>query len=114
MKLWELLTELPYVEDTRGDMNTEIRAITSSSREKTDKGLFFDNAQMYDPKYGWWYYMRTPNVQYSFLQRVMTAYGSVSFTYANNDIVGIRPLINLSADTPVTDVGVEEMLYRIG
>ena len=41
MKLWELLTELPYVEDTRGDMNTEIRAITSSSREKTDKGLFF-------------------------------------------------------------------------
>ena len=44
----------------------------------------------------------------------MTAYGSVSFTYANNDIVGIRPLINLSADTPVTDVGVEEMLYRIG
>ena len=82
--------------------------------EEPDKGLFFDNAQMYDPKFGWWYYMRTPNVQYSFLQRVMTAYGSVSFTYANNDIVGIRPLINLSADTPVTDVGVEEMLYRIG
>ena len=28
MKLWELLTELPYVVDTRGDMNTEIREIT--------------------------------------------------------------------------------------
>ena len=36
MKLWELLTELPYVVDTRGDMNTEIREITSSSRDKTD------------------------------------------------------------------------------
>ncbi len=41
MKLWELLTELPYVEDTRGDMNTEIGEITSSSRDKTDRGLFF-------------------------------------------------------------------------
>ena len=41
MKLWELLTELPYVVDTRGDMNTEIREITSSSRDKTDCGLFF-------------------------------------------------------------------------
>ena len=41
MKLWELLTELPYVVDTRGDMNTEIREITSSSRDKTDHGLFF-------------------------------------------------------------------------
>ena len=41
MKLWELLTELPYVEETRGDMNTEIREVTSSSREKTDAGLFF-------------------------------------------------------------------------
>ena len=41
MKLWELMAELPYVEDTRGDMNTEIREITSSSRDKTDAGLFF-------------------------------------------------------------------------
>ena len=41
MKLWELLTELPYVVDTRGDMNTEIREITSTSRDKTDRGLFF-------------------------------------------------------------------------
>ena len=41
MKLWELLTELPYVEETRGDMNTEIRELTSSSREKTNAGLFF-------------------------------------------------------------------------
>ena len=41
MKLWELLTELPYVVDTRGDMNTEIREITSGSKDKTDHGLFF-------------------------------------------------------------------------
>ena len=41
MKLLELLAELPYVVSTRGDMNTEIREITSSSRDKTDRGLFF-------------------------------------------------------------------------
>ncbi len=41
MKLWELMAELPYVTDTRGDMNTEIQEITSSSRDKTDRGLFF-------------------------------------------------------------------------
>ena len=41
MKLWELLAELPYVEETRGDMNTEIRELTSTSHEKTDAGLFF-------------------------------------------------------------------------
>ena len=29
MKLWELLTELPYVEETRGNMNTEIKELTS-------------------------------------------------------------------------------------
>jgi len=41
MKLWELMTELPYVVDNRGDMNTEIREITSSSRDRVDAGLFF-------------------------------------------------------------------------
>ena len=41
MKLCELLTDLPYVVSTRGDMNTEIREITSSSRDKTEGGLFF-------------------------------------------------------------------------
>ena len=41
MKLQELLAELPYVEETRGDMNTDIREITSSSRDRTDAGLFF-------------------------------------------------------------------------
>lgn len=41
MTLRELLKEVPYVEETRGDLNTEIREITSSSRDKTDAGLFF-------------------------------------------------------------------------
>lgn len=41
MKLWELMTELPYVVETRGNMNTDIRQITSSSRERTESGLFF-------------------------------------------------------------------------
>ncbi len=41
MKLWELLTEIPYVVDTRGNMDVEIREITSSSHDKTDHGLFF-------------------------------------------------------------------------
>ena len=41
MKLWELLSELPYVVSTRGNMNTEIGEITSSSHDRTEKGLFF-------------------------------------------------------------------------
>jgi len=82
--------------------------------EEPEKGLFFDRAQMYDPKFGWWYYMRTPSTMYKFMQRVMSPYGSVSYTYAYNDVVGIRPLVNLNADLEVPDVGVEEPLYRIG
>ena len=82
--------------------------------EEPEKGLFFDRAQMYDPKFGWWYYMRTPNTMYKFLQRVMSPYGSVSYTYAYNDVVGLRPLVNLNADLEVPDVGVKEPLYRIG
>ena len=81
--------------------------------EEPEKGLKFDIAQMYDPKFGWWYYMRTPNTLYAYMQRVMSPYGSVSFTYACNDDVGIRPLFNLDSDLEVLDVGVEEPLYRI-
>ncbi|MBQ2699959.1 MAG: UDP-N-acetylmuramoyl-L-alanyl-D-glutamate--2,6-diaminopimelate ligase [Clostridia bacterium] len=40
MKLEQLLKDLPYLVDTRGEMRTEIAAITSNSREKTDRGLF--------------------------------------------------------------------------
>ena len=41
MKLRELIGGLPYLEDTRGNMDTEIAAITASSREKTGDALFF-------------------------------------------------------------------------
>ena len=41
MKLRELIAKTPYVLETRGDMETEIREITSSSRDKTQEGLFF-------------------------------------------------------------------------
>lgn len=81
--------------------------------EEPEKGLLFDQAQLYDPKFGWWYFMRTPNTMYKFLQRVMSPYGSVSYTYAYNDIVGLRPLINLNADLDVQDVGTVEPIYCI-
>ena len=41
MKLRELIAETPYVLETRGDLDTEIREITSVSKDKTDAGLFF-------------------------------------------------------------------------
>lgn len=41
MLLKELLENMPYVEETRGDLQTDIREITSSSRDKTEGGLFF-------------------------------------------------------------------------
>jgi UDP-N-acetylmuramoyl-L-alanyl-D-glutamate--2,6-diaminopimelate ligase len=41
MKLRELIRELPYIEETQGDLDTDIREITSSSRDRTEAGLFF-------------------------------------------------------------------------
>ena len=41
MKLREMIAETPYVLETRGDLDTEIGEITSGSRDKTDRGLFF-------------------------------------------------------------------------
>ncbi len=81
----------------------------------------FDAPQIYDPKFSWWYYLRTPSLRYGFLVRVMSAYGAVSYTYANNDVVGIRPLCCLDPKLEVelyqpmraTDQGVQHRLYRI-
>ena len=39
----------------------------------------------------------------------MTTYGALSYTYANNDVVGIRPVCNLSPDTEVL---LSEELHR--
>ena len=41
MKLSTLIENLPYLLETRGDMNTEIAALCSNSREKTADALFF-------------------------------------------------------------------------
>ena len=41
MKLRELIQDLPYLLDTRGNLDTDIDEITSSSKEKTQSGLFF-------------------------------------------------------------------------
>ncbi len=41
MILEALLADLPYLLDTRGDMSVDIDEITSNSREKVEKGLFF-------------------------------------------------------------------------
>ncbi len=61
----------------------------------------FDAPQIYDPKYGWWYWVRTANMGYDFLNRVASPYGALSYTYANNDSVGIRPALNLDGDVEV-------------
>ena len=82
--------------------------------EQPEKGLLFGSPHLYDPKFGWWYYMRTPSTLYNYMVRVMSPYGSVSFTQANNDVVGIRPLVNLRSDLIVEDDGVESPVYRIG
>ena len=41
MKLSEMLQDMPYLLGTRGDVNTEIGALTIRSRERTENGLFF-------------------------------------------------------------------------
>ena len=41
MKLSALIVDMPYLLDTRGDMEAEIASVTSNSREKVEKGLFF-------------------------------------------------------------------------
>jgi len=41
MTLQELIMDLPYLEETRGEMNVEIRELVSSSRDAVAGGLFF-------------------------------------------------------------------------
>ena len=41
MKLLDLLTDLPYLVETRGDMGIQIDAITVKSKESVSNGLFF-------------------------------------------------------------------------
>ncbi len=57
-----------------------------------------DAAQIYDPKYGRWYWYRTPHLTYAYLVRVQSTYGALSYMMAYNDIVGIRPVLNICGD----------------
>ncbi len=67
------------------------------------EGSPLDSEHVFDPRFSWWYFLRTPSLQYKFMVRVMCAYGAVSYTYANNDSVGIRPMLNLDPDLPVEE-----------
>ncbi len=85
------------------------------------EGAPYDAPQIYDPRHGWWYYLRTPSLQYGFLVRNVCTYGALSYTYANNDIVGIRPMCNLNPEISVElnhpmeagSQGVRVRLYQI-
>ena len=69
---------------------------------------------IYDPRVAWWFGLRTANMQYRFLNRVMCSYGAVSYTYANNDIVGIRPAMNLDGELEVSgDGGFDEIFTLV-
>ncbi len=61
--------------------------------------------QIYDPIYGWWYWMRGANLGYSFLNRVASPYGAVSYTYSASDVVGVRPVLVLPEEVEVTGDG---------
>ena len=41
MKLRDLIVDMPYLLDTRGSLEAEVASVTSNSREKVEKGLFF-------------------------------------------------------------------------
>lgn len=73
----------------------------------------YDAPQIYDPKYGWWYWVRTANMGYDFLNRVASPYGALSYTYANNDSVGIRPALNLDDDLNVQSNGKFQEVFTV-
>ena len=73
----------------------------------------YDAPQIYHPKYGWWFFLRTPSLKYAFLVRVMSPYGAVSYTYAYNGVVGIRPIMNLNSDLGVDGNGEIPETYTI-
>ena len=80
---------------------------------RPEENVALDAPQIFDPKFGWMYYMRTPSTMYKYMQRVMSPYGAVSFTYANNDVAGIRPLVNVRSDLEVVDAGLDAPFYCI-
>jgi len=67
----------------------------------TYEDIPLDAPQIYDPKFGWWFWLRTASMKYAYLIRVMSPYGAVSYTFANNDSVGIRPVLNLDSSLEI-------------
>ena len=62
-----------------------------------------DAPQIFDPKFGWWYWARTPHLTYGYLNRVMNPYGAFSYTMAFNDNVGVRPMFNMDGAFTVSE-----------
>ena len=50
---------------------------------------------------------------YDFLNRVASAYRALSYTYANNDSVGIRPVLNLDGELEVVSNGKFEEVFTL-
>jgi hypothetical protein len=73
----------------------------------------YNDPQLYDPKFGWWYWLRTANMAYTFLNRVCSPYGALSYTFSYNDVVGIRPVLCLSPDLNVTSNGKYKEIFTI-
>ena len=55
--------------------------------------------QNYDPAFGWWYWLRDGHPSRNYLARVISPYGALTYTYANNDCVGVRPAMKIRPDT---------------
>ena len=55
--------------------------------------------QNYDPAHGWWYWLRDAHPSRDFLTRVISPYGALTYTYANNDSVGVRPALSIAPGT---------------
>ena len=68
---------------------------------------------VYHPKLGWWFFLRTANIQYEFLARVMSPYGALTYTYVYNDCVGIRPIVCLDQELEVTGDGAFDEIFTI-
>jgi hypothetical protein len=59
----------------------------------------------------WW--LRTSHTQYSYLVRYVAEFGGLSYAPAFTDIVGIRPMMNVSGDLEVSDTGECGNIYYI-
>jgi len=49
----------------------------------------------------WRYWLRSPHLHYTYLVRYVAEMGGLSYTKANYEIVGVRPMMNVRSDLPV-------------